>query len=296
MKNGNLKQEVVWLLNEKYGGKLTDRAKKDITRLEKGEPVDYVIGHKNFCGCKIDLRYKPLIPRDETEYWVGEAVREVNNNGSGIIFRETLVRPAAHSLRLGKISPKANHAILPANTHEKQLPTRCLKILDVFAGGGCCGVVVLKSIPNSHCDFVDIDGNCLKQIRLNLKLNGIDKKRYRIIKSNVFEKLLNPSFNSRYDLILANPPYIGLGEKSKVQKSVLNFEPKQALFAKSNGLYFIEKFLKQAKNYLAPKGVIYLEFGYNQKKDIEKLLKKFKYQNFEFHKDQFNKWRFVKIS
>jgi len=298
MEHNNLKQETVWLLNEKYGGQLTDKAKKDITRLEKGEPVDYVTGHKNFCGCKIDLRYKPLIPRDETEFWINKAIQDINNNGSGVVFRETLVRPAAHSLRLGKISPKANHTILPANTHEKQLPTRYLKALDVFAGSGCCGVAVLKSIPNSHCDFADIDDNCLKQIRFNLKLNSIDKKRYRIIKSDVFSALSPINYKlptTNYDIILANPPYVGLGEKIKVQKSVLKFEPKQALFAKNNGLYFVEKFLKQAKSHLASKGVIYMEFGYNQKKDIEKLLKKFGYQNFEFHKDQFNKWRFVKI-
>ncbi len=267
-----MKQEIVWLINEKYGGVLTEGAKKDITLLEKGEPVDYVIGHKNFCGCKIDLRYKPLIPRDETEYWVKEAIKTTKG-------RPILLHRAA---------------------------------LDMFAGSGCCGIAFLKNIPNSFCDFVDIEDNCLKQIRFNLNLNGIDKKRYRVIKSNVeylltpsvnsiksnvFEYLLTPSVNSKkYDVILANPPYIGLGEKSKVQKSVLNFEPKKALFAKNNGLYFIEKFLKQAKDYLAPKGVIYLEFGYNQKKEVEKLLKKFKYQNFEFYKDQFNKWRFVKIS
>ncbi|MFH0739832.1 MAG: HemK family protein methyltransferase [bacterium] len=246
-----MKQEVVWLLNEKYGGRLTDKAKKDITRLEKGEPVDYVISHKNFLACKIDLRYKPLIPRDETEYWVGEAI----------------------------------------SLHRSD---RC-KYLDIFAGSGCCGIAVLKNAPNSHCDFADIDDNCLKQIRFNLKLNGIDKKRYRVIKSNVFEGLLKSNFSSKYDVILANPPYIGLGEKSKVQKSVLNFEPKQALFAKDRGLFFIKKFLSQAKNYLAPEGVIYLEFGYNQKKEIEKLLKKFGYQKYNFNKDQFGKWRYLKI-
>ena len=136
------------------------------------------------------------------------------------------------------------------------------------------------------------------KIRFNLKLNSIDKKRYRIIKSDVFSALSPINYKlptTNYDIILANPPYVGLGEKIKVQKSVLKFEPKQALFAKNNGLYFVEKFLKQAKSHLASKGVIYMEFGYNQKKDIEKLLKKFGYQNFEFHKDQFNKWRFVKI-
>ncbi len=259
MKNSNLKQEVVWLINEKYGGVLMDGAKKDITRLEKGEPIDYVIGYKNFCGCKIDLRYKPLIPRDETEYWVGKV---------------TEGRP-------------------PLN--ERSADLRCL---DVFAGSGCCGIAVLKNIPNSYCDFVDIEDSCLKQIKFNLKLNEIDKKRYRVIKSDIFKKWSvsdTDSTDSKYDLILANPPYISLKEKSKVQKSVLDFEPKQALFAKDNGLYFIKRFLSQAKNYLAPGGVIYLEFGYNQKKEIEKLVKKFEYQNYIFSKDQFDKWRYLKI-
>jgi len=261
MKKNNFNQEVAWLLNEKYGWQLTDKAKKDITRLEKGEPIDYVIGYKNFCGCKIDLRYKPLIPRDETERWIKKAIENLQSPGVC-----------------------------------KFTDPRALYFLDMFAGSGCCGIAVLKNIPNSHCDFVDIDDSCLKQIRLNLKINGIDKKRYRVIKSNVFGSLLTPSVNSeRYDVILANPPYISLAEKRKVQKSVLNFEPQKALFAKNSGLYFIEEFLREAKDFLAKNGVIYLEFGYNQKKDVEKLLKKFDYKNFEFSKDQFGKWRSVKV-
>jgi len=257
MKNNNFNQEVVWLLNEKYGGQLTPEAERDIARLRKGEPVDFVIGYKKFLGCKIDLCYKPLIPREETEFWMKKTIAEITKGRP----RGTAPRPA----------------------------------LDMFAGSGCCGMAVLKNAPNSHCDFCDIEDNCLKQIRLNLKINNIDEKRYRVIKSNVFEKLLASDINSKYDYILANPPYIGLAEIKKVQKSVLDFEPKQALFAKDNGLFFINKFLSQAKNYLAPEGVIYLEFGYNQKKEIEKLLKKFGYLDYQFGKDQFNKWRFLEI-
>ena len=78
-----MNQAIVWLLNEKYGGRLTEKAKKDITRLKNGEPVDYVIGYKNFLGCKIDLRYKPLIPREETEYLMGKVL--------GFIFQDTLL-------------------------------------------------------------------------------------------------------------------------------------------------------------------------------------------------------------
>ena len=264
MQNNSLQQEVVWLLNEKYGGCLTDKAKKDITLLEKGVLVDYVIGYKKFLDCKIDLREKPLIPREETEFWTKQLIKNFQGMDPCKFVRK-------HPLR----------------------------VLDMFAGSGCCGIAVLKNVPNSYCDFVDIDDNCLKQIRFNLKLNNIDKKRYKVIKSDVFKKLSVSDTDSKlsegYDVMLANPPYIGLGEKKKVQKSVLNFEPKKALFAKNNGLYFIEQFLKQAKKYLLQDGVIYLEFGYNQKKDIEKLLKKFDYNSFQFNKDQFNKWRFLEI-
>ena len=138
-----MKQEVVWLINEKYGGSLarltslqggdvgglTDKAKKDITLLEKGVPVDYVIGHKNFCGCKIDLREKPLIPRDETEFWIKQLIKNLRGSDSSKFIGEG-----------------------------------SLKVLDMFAGSGCCGIAVLKSIPKSFCDFVDIEDNCLKQI------------------------------------------------------------------------------------------------------------------------------------
>jgi len=294
-----LNQEITWLLNEKYNGRLTAEAKKDITRLIKREPVDYVIGYKKFLGCKIDLRYMPLIPREETEFWVEEAIGDISDKGWGNIFCEhpQAKLPGSPLAKFCRGHERGRRWGDRAY-HKKHFPSPYQKILDVFAGSGCCGIAILKHISNSQCDFLDIDDNCLKQIRLNLKLNGIDKKRYHVIKSDIFSAFSSANhklLTINYNLILVNPPYIGLSERKNIQKSVLDFEPKSALFAKENGLFFIKKFLQEVKNYLSENGVIYLEFGYNQKNDIAKLLKKFGYQNFEFHKDQFNKWRFVKI-
>lgn len=309
MANKNLEKEIDWLLREKYphDQKIGVGASKDIKRIEKGEPLDYVIGFTNFLGCKIDLSKKPLIPRSETEFWTEKAIEEIKQLGS-----PTSLRPSGQNLR----------------------------ILDVFAGSGCIGIAVLKHINNAKVDFIDIEKKNLEQIRINCKLNNINPKRYKIIQANVFN-VLNPSLPDsqfsggavaigKYDYIFANPPYIAEKRKNmqsifsscvrgrkinfysphllenKIQKSVLDFEPHEALFGGGDGFLYIKKFLKDAKKHLNPDGKIFMEFDFIQKKEIEKLFarqnflkknlggrEKNGYQGYEFHKDQYNKWRWL---
>ncbi len=262
-KNDNLKREINWLLEEKYKGKLTQEAKKDIESLKKGEPIDYLIGFKEFLGCKIDLSQRPLIPRPETEYWVGKVIEEIKN-----------------------------------------LKRKNLNILDIFAGSGCIGVAVLKHIRNSRMDFAEIEKKFLKQIKINLKINRINPERYRLIQSDIFQNI-----KGKYGLIFANPPYVAKKKIKKVQKSVLDFEPKEALFGGKEGLSLIRKFFKTAKSHLKKRGKIYLEFDSGQKEKIKKILKEYSYSNtraaakgeeedlssstYQFFKDQYGKWRYL---
>ena len=101
----------------------------------------------------------------------------------------------------------------------------------------------------------------------------------------------------QFDCIFANPPYIPNNQetRNKIQKSVLDYEPHAALFGGKDGLRYIRKFLAKAKNFLAPGGRIYMEFDTPQKSAIGQLLKKYQYTAWEFHKDQYGKYRWVVI-
>jgi release factor glutamine methyltransferase len=165
-----------------------------------------------------------------------------------------------------------------------------LRILDVFSGSGCIGIAIQANVPNVLCDFAEKDEKLIRQIKINLKNNFITPPKCKVIRSDIFSKV-----KTKYDYILANPPYIPAKNKNKIQKSVLKYEPKQAIFGGEDGLKYIEKFLKQAKNHLKKYGRIYMEFDSEQKNKIERLLLKYKYKKWWFAKDQYNRWRWVVV-
>lgn len=250
-----LEKEKRWLIDEKYGGRVTAKnraaVERDIERLKKNEPVDYVIGFVDFAGCKIDLSLHPLIPRAETEYWTEKAIDDLLNDP--------------------RIAER-----------------RALRCLDMFAGSGCVGIAFLKHVPFVTVDFAEKEDKFLEQIKINLRLNKIDKARRRVIKSDVFSNI-----PGSYDYIFANPPYIAVSAKKDVQESVLEWEPASALFGGENGLMFIEEFLKNALSHLNAGGKLYMEFNDDQEDDIKKILDHYGYGEYDFFRDQFGKWRYL---
>jgi len=208
---------------------------------------------KKFLNIKIDLSKKVFIPEVETKYWTKKAIKEIQN-------------------------------------FSKKNPSSKIKILDIFAGSGFIGISVLKNVKNSFVDFVDIDDNAISQIKINLKLNKISSKRYKVIKSDIFSNLPK----KKYNFILANPPYVALKNIKEVQRSVLEKDPFISLFSGKDGLNHIRIFLKDLKKFLKKDGICFMEFDPRQVKEISKILSS---QNlgFEIKKDQFRLDRYVII-
>jgi len=100
-----MQNEKEWLLQEKHNGEVTDAYQKDVTLLEEGVPLAYLIGHIPFLNTTIYLDSHPLIPRPETEYWVEKIIETMPSTttvldlcaGSGCIGAAVLhARPDAH--------------------------------------------------------------------------------------------------------------------------------------------------------------------------------------------------------
>lgn len=251
-----MKKEHQWILDDKHGGIETPEFKEDVKRAEKGEPIDYIIGSKPFLRCVIDLSHHPLIPREETEYWVEKVIHKIQGDWDG---------------------------------------TSKIKCLDLFAGSGCIGVALLRHIPFTTVDFGENNPEYVEQIKKNINLNEIDKTRTNIAQSDVFEMI-----HGKYDYILANPPYISREKIKDVQKSVLDFEPHDALFAEETGLFYVRKIIDEAHNYLNPGGRVYIEFDSWQQPAIQSLIEDESYssiyENMTFINDQYERPRVVVIT
>lgn len=171
----------------------------------------------------------------------------------------------------------------------KKKEAKQIKCLDIFAGSGCVGVAVLKHCPNTLVDFAEKNPKFLSEIKDNCLINLIAPENFSVKESNVFSNI-----TGQYDFILANPPYVP--SSRRLAKSVAGYEPASALFAGSDGLLLIKKFLDEISKYLTVGGQVWLEFDSGQKKKIEAILRDLGCVKMNFYKDQYSRWRFVVFS
>ena len=154
------------------------------------------------------------------------------------------------------------------------------KILDLCTGSGAIAVSLAKYIEKSQITAVDISKKALNVAKMNAKNNEVENK-ITFVESDLFNNIKK----EKYDIIVSNPPYI----KKEVLKSLdkeVQKEPKLALDGGYDGLDFYRKIINKAEEYLKFNGYLCFEIGYDQKEDVEDLLKnEEKYTNIQCIKD-----------
>jgi release factor glutamine methyltransferase len=224
-----------------------------ISRRQKGEPVAYLTGHKEFYGLDFFVNKNVLIPRPETELMVDKTLSLMSN--------------ISHPISLIDIGTGSGCIII---TLQK--------------------ILKLKSkIINYKFFATDISKDALKIAKNNAKKHGVDKK-IKFLPGDLLEPLIK---NSKYlnnpknpIIITANLPYL---TPSQINNSpTIKKEPKIALVAGSDGLKYYQKLFKQIKQFQKICNVKYMlcEIDPRQKIQIGTLIKKeLKISSFQIKKD-----------
>ena len=205
-----------------------------VVRRERGEPVAYIRGFREFHGLAIATDARALIPRPETELLVDEAIAAVVTR----LTREP--RPQG--------SPP-------------------LRVADIGTGTGAIAVALLAALRKRRMDehvtviAVDLSADALDLARENAVGHGVaDRMRFR-------EADLVPVGDVPYDVICANLPYVPTGDLEGLAKD-LAYEPATSLDGGPDGLEIIRRLLERLSDVLELGGVALLEIGADQRDAI----------------------------
>ncbi len=166
-------------------------------------------------------------------------------------------------------------------------------ICDLGTGSGCIGISLLKEIKadNVNMDLYDIDKKCLELARINSRniLNKDKQKRINLIELD-YRKL---RLKRKYNMIIANPPYLNNKEMHLIQKTPVRFEPYLSLYGGKDGLDYYRSINKIIFSHLNKNGFAVIEIGSNK---LNEYLDIFKSHKVVFIKDLSNSYRYLIIS
>lgn len=129
------------------------------------------------------------------------------------------------------------------------------RVADVCTGSGCLAILLAHHFPRAQVDVCDLSADALEVAKINVRDHRLTK-RVRLFASDVFDAV--PP--ARYDAIVCNPPY---EPSAHVDTQALEFaaEPRMAHDGGADGLAIIRKLVRQARERLAPHGVLLIEVG-----------------------------------
>ncbi|NOZ10353.1 MAG: peptide chain release factor N(5)-glutamine methyltransferase [Gammaproteobacteria bacterium] len=165
--------------------------------------------------------------------------------------------------------PETEHLVEQALIHippDRPIQARPFSVADLGTGSGAVALALARERPQSQIVATDISEKAIAVARQNAHNLGINNIEFH--QGDWFA----PLADTQFDLIVSNPPYVRQTDPHLGEGDV-RFEPKAALTSGAEGLDAICKLVTQAPNFLAERGWLVLEHGYDQAEAVMELLK-----------------------
>jgi release factor glutamine methyltransferase len=199
----------------------------------RGVPAQYITGHQEFWGMDLIVSPAVLIPRPETEHVI-----------------ETVIDCVGRA----------------------PTPAAPLHIVDVGTGSGCIALALAKELPQAEIHATDISPAALEVARANASRHQFESRIHFHQADLLVQFELKNKYDSYFDFVVSNPPYVGESEEDQVQLEVRKFEPHNAVFAGHTGTEVIARLIPQAHTALKPGGWLVMEIGGTITEEVKLLL------------------------
>ena len=237
------------------------RMEKALSRLQKGEPVQYVFGKAYFAGLELEVGPGVLIPRPETEelfLWVLDTLQAMAREG---------------------------------NTWRKEMSCR---ILDLCTGSGALALALASRLPHAEiwgCDLSSVALDTARRNALNQQL-PVHWFCHDILKGVLPDDVVA---RGPFQIMVSNPPYVTPSERAQMRSNVLDYEPAMALFVEGQDpLLYYKALAKLARSYLQAGGYILLEINEAFPRENQELLRCAGFDDVEVREDFKGKARMVR--
>lgn len=220
--------------------------RRGMTRLARGEPLQYVLGEWDFRSLTLGCDRRALIPRPETE---------------GLVTRVLSFLASARP---------------PAPDHPPPI------VVDVGTGTGAIVLSLAKecAVPAVFLG-TDVSEDAVALARENAVRCGLDGK----VKFIVADGLDDFDEPECLDVIVSNPPYVARAVCATLDPRVRDFEPRLALDGGVSGLDFYERYLADALNLLRPGGGVFFEIGEDQGAALGDMMAGYGFSEIRIEKD-----------
>lgn len=155
-----------------------------------------------------------------------------------------------------------------------------ISILDIGTGSGCIAVALAHNLPLASVSAWDISNGALEVAKQNASNNKAN------VQFELKDILITDESETKYNVIVSNPPYIAEIEKNEMLENVLDYEPHLALFVPNNNpLLFYNQIARFASNSLVSGGKLYFEINRSHGDEIVGMLREKGFINVEVRKD-----------
>ena len=159
-------------------------------------------------------------------------------------------------------------------------------ILDLGTGSGVIALSLAAALPDAEVCASDFSDEALSLARENAARLSLSE-RVRFLRSDLFEQI-----SERFDLIVANLPYVPETDRTNLSREVLH-DPQPAVFGGRNGDEIIRKFIAEAPQHLQPGGLLALEIGIGQADALKTFLSEHGYHDISARQDFAGVTRFL---